>query len=519
MAATPIQPVNTAQNLNALLQLIQGGTTLVKGSSSTTTSKSNISDAGVSELLKQMLSGTQGLGAVAGAQKSAGLYNSSTNTMLTNDLLSRAAAETEVKRAGTTTTTKQNPQIGGSDILKLVALAAAKKYGGGVMDKVGEGVKDAGKSVLDFLSGDGLSVSTGADIGTSGVATNAAGGIVGAGSASLDALVSSLAETFGTSAGADAASSAGSSDAVNKLMESIGSFSAAPEATSSASGALSSGYNFSGEGSNSFTALSADSGSFSAGSGSGSGGGFDGNWGGYLSAFMQGLNNEKTGNRDYRQAVGTAIASYFGVPSAVTALAAPTLNKFSNSVMDNGYDQNGVAGAFFNEPIGTLVSGQYDLGDTIQGLADPANLFGGNPGGSIGGTLMMPIDFVGNQVEAIGKAIGWIICTELYRQGRLPRRFYVHGAKEFAKYPKSRIKGYYVWAIPCVRYLRNNPKSFFSSCLERVFGARAEYLAAVAGEKSARKTVAGFLTTHLLYAFCWTLSFFVPEQNWRTVYG
>jgi hypothetical protein len=100
----------------------------------------------------------------------------------------------------------------------------------------------------------------------------------------------------------------------------------------------------------------------------------------------------------------------------------------------------------------------------------------------------------------------WIICTELNRQGRLPTRWYVYGAREFLSYDERGKQGYYIWAIPSVKHLRKHPNSFYSKLMEIVFNARAEYLAAKAGCRGARKTVLGFLTTHVLYVFCWTLS-------------
>jgi hypothetical protein len=100
----------------------------------------------------------------------------------------------------------------------------------------------------------------------------------------------------------------------------------------------------------------------------------------------------------------------------------------------------------------------------------------------------------------------WIICTELNKQGRLPYRHYIYGAREFAKYDERGKQGYYIWAIPSVRHLRKHPNSAYSKLMEIVFNARAEHLAAKAGCKGARKTVLGAVTTHGLYAFCWILS-------------
>lgn len=114
--------------------------------------------------------------------------------------------------------------------------------------------------------------------------------------------------------------------------------------------------------------------------------------------------------------------------------------------------------------------------------------------------------------EAAAAIIAWIVCTELYKQGRMPARFYVFGSKVFAKYPVDKIGGYYIWAVPLVKHLRVKPNSLISKCTEIIFNARAEYLAAISGYKYARKTIGGFITTHGLYAFCWILGSTVAKN-------
>lgn len=92
-----------------LLDIFAGKT--VSGATSQTT-QTALSPEAVQALLNQILGGTQGLATVSSGQKGAGIYNSSVNTLLTNDLLSRAAGEVAVKSAPTTTsgTTKQVQQ-------------------------------------------------------------------------------------------------------------------------------------------------------------------------------------------------------------------------------------------------------------------------------------------------------------------------------------------------------------------------------------------------------------------------
>lgn len=205
MATAPMAPVNTAGNIESVLKLIQGGSDLFKGSSTTSTTRSDISQQGVNQLLQNILASNQGLGAVSGAQRSAGLYNSSTNQMLINDLLARATGEVESRRAGTTTTTKKNPQLGAADILSLLGTSAASSVAGKVLGPTVKGLgkkvglDDAGAKLADLLGvGTGGNVVTAEGIAgtSSGFATNAAGELVGAGSASLDSLAGIGASSF-----------------------------------------------------------------------------------------------------------------------------------------------------------------------------------------------------------------------------------------------------------------------------------------------------------------------------------
>ena len=113
---------------------------------------------------------------------------------------------------------------------------------------------------------------------------------------------------------------------------------------------------------------------------------------------------------------------------------------------------------------------------------------------------------------------GWIICTELMRQGRMPKRHWAAGSKVFAAYPETGRRGYYVWAIPTVRHLRRRPGSLYSRAIARVFGWRAEDIAARAGVQGARKLLRGRMVTAVLALPCLVLGALSPEQDWTKVY-
>lgn len=77
-------------------------TTTTKGTKTSTT-KTNISDAGVSQLIDQILSGPGGVKSIGNAARSSGLYNSTTEQKALGELYSDAAVKAELARSPTTT--------------------------------------------------------------------------------------------------------------------------------------------------------------------------------------------------------------------------------------------------------------------------------------------------------------------------------------------------------------------------------------------------------------------------------
>lgn len=170
MAAGDISALNNAQDIQSLLAMLNairpaGGYTQTTGPQTTTTSDRTqtteeiASPEAVQALVQQMLEGNTGLAAISGMQKTAGMYNTTTNSMLTNDLLSRVAAAgaalnkkqvTTVSggsqtTSGTTTEKVMTPQISGADIAKMaaaIAAAAALKKANSAQSK-GAGSKGA----------------------------------------------------------------------------------------------------------------------------------------------------------------------------------------------------------------------------------------------------------------------------------------------------------------------------------------------------------------------------------------
>lgn len=131
-------------------------------------------------------------------------------------------------------------------------------------------------------------------------------------------------------------------------------------------------------------------------------------------------------------------------------------------------------------------------------------------------------DVVGGVLKTAAAVIGWVICTELVAQRRMPRRFWMPGSAVFAQYPDYVREGYWVWATPSVRHLRAHPNSTYSRCLETVFNWRAENIAAHAGVKGARKLIRGAAVTAVLWPLCYGIgavrALLNKTTDWKGLY-
>lgn len=100
--------------LASLMQMFQGtkSSTTVSGGGQggfTETKQSNLTEEDLASLLKTALESNQGLAAVTQGQRAAGMYNSSTNKLMTNDLLARLTAQTAQQGASQTVTRTGSP--------------------------------------------------------------------------------------------------------------------------------------------------------------------------------------------------------------------------------------------------------------------------------------------------------------------------------------------------------------------------------------------------------------------------
>lgn len=174
------------------------------------------------------------------------------------------------------------------------------------------------------------------------------------------------------------------------------------------------------------------------------------------------------------------------------------------------------------DTAGTLF-GDIGLTDVGTAAAGAGGSIVGDALGSVGDTLGSVGTGISDAASSVTDALSWIICTELVRQGRMNKRWYISGSKVFANYWEYGKRGYYLWAIPSVRHLRKKPDSLYSKILERVFVWRAEYLAACSGVRGARRLFRGYLLSKLLWITCAflavTVSPLCSDPDWLALYG
>lgn len=165
-----------------------------------------------------------------------------------------------------------------------------------------------------------------------------------------------------------------------------------------------------------------------------------------------------------------------------------------------------------------LLSNQTEI--TAQGYEQQAAAYKGQEKAA---NMQAAGDAVGGVLKVASAVATWIICTELLNQGRMPRRWYVHGAAVFDSYPAEVKEGYHVWAVHCVRHLRRYPLSLFSCFLSAVFNWRAENIAGAAGAPGARGLWRGRAVTAVLWPACFAIGWMRlklnKRTNWSAIYG
>lgn len=116
--ATSGDSLNSLVNLGNLIGNITGRS---GSQTKTSTTKGNITKEGADRIIQQILAGRGGVKDISGAARGAGLYDSSTEAQLLNDLNARVAGEVAARQAGTTTTETSDLNQEGIGIGSLAA--------------------------------------------------------------------------------------------------------------------------------------------------------------------------------------------------------------------------------------------------------------------------------------------------------------------------------------------------------------------------------------------------------------
>ena len=152
--------------LEAVTDLIKLFTGNSGGSNTTTTTSGRIgtkqtmiSSELATQMLQNALESNQGLAAIAQGQAGAGMYNSTTNKLLTNDLLARLTANIAEKAAPTVESispTTQTAKVANTvpSLKGQVPNLAALTLGKPLLDKVGKGksIYDVVNTISDFVT-------------------------------------------------------------------------------------------------------------------------------------------------------------------------------------------------------------------------------------------------------------------------------------------------------------------------------------------------------------------------------
>jgi hypothetical protein len=205
MADVAIPRQDTMGGALDVLKLIQG----VRGTSTTTSA--NISQEGMNALVQQILSSSQGLAAVASGARGAGMYNSTTQQQLMNDLVTQSSAKLAAAKAGTTT--KTAGALRGSDLGTLLAsFAATKLLGPTIKTASGKlGLDKLGQNLSDAIFGGSSAGTAGSLIGPG---SDAAYSAMDAGYSALGAETAGAGNLLGGSEGTALAAEAGAGSAV-----------------------------------------------------------------------------------------------------------------------------------------------------------------------------------------------------------------------------------------------------------------------------------------------------------------
>jgi hypothetical protein len=161
----------------------------------------------------------------------------------------------------------------------------------------------------------------------------------------------------------------------------------------------------------------------------------------------------------------------------------------------------------------------------VQATLDPGNIFGGNPGGSVGAVAAYGLDPIGaalgdkgvfsvakDTINKVDSAIspGRVVCTELAFQGKISVEKYQRVLQPGITLTGRVLLGYHILGVPAVRKMRKDPEF-----VDRIL----PYVNAYLDHKLGKKNLTGFLIKNLGEPLCWLLSFFSRDPDYyQTLY-
>ena len=112
-----------------------------------------------------------------------------------------------------------------------------------------------------------------------------------------------------------------------------------------------------------------------------------------------------------------------------------------------------------------------------------------------------------------------VICTELYKQGKLSQDLYrmdvVYTARDL---PETLVRGYHYWAIPMVPIIRTN--KLVCNIFQYLTVKRAEEIAHIIDPiKYPKSTIAGKIIKNVGELICYGIGIFVKQKDYSVLYN
>ncbi len=219
-----------------------------------------------------------------------------------------------------------------------------------------------------------------------------------------------------------------------------------------------------------------------------------------LAAISKGTNS----SGGYNSTVGTLLANDLlaRISGEVAVRGAKTVNKIGSSYSTTQNSGNTVV-----QNIGG--SNSYNNQETKNTVGASTSTTASED--QMASSIMKDKSETTNKTEKQATTkVGWILCTELVKQGRMDKSHYIPGLRVFQGYSAEVHAGYYVWAIPMLAHLKSKPFSLLSRIVCKLLCARAAYIASESGHKTARKTVLGFFAKQLVHV-CYAIGFVIKS--------